>query len=303
MKMKFSSLFEMQDAIPNERAAVKYFRAIHWKSGEFCPHCQHNKVYHFDDGVTFKCAACRKKFSIRVGTIFEDSKIEIRKWLFAIWMLTSHKKGIASTTLARDIGVTQKSAWFMLHRLRHAARTRSFNRQLKNEVEADDARIGGKDKWKHRHKRSGNAKGGKVVVFGMLERGGELRAKPVKHEGIALDEIRENIKAGSKLITDSAIAYAGLKGRFDHHSVNHSIGEYVKANNVHTNSIEGFWSLLKRQIYGIHHVVSPKHLSKYIDEATFRYNRREIGEADRVAEFLGRVHGRLMYKTLIAEPQ
>lgn len=135
----------MQTAIPDERAAVKYFRKIYWRGGELCPHCKHNEIYHFSDGVTFKCAECRKRFSIRVGTIFEDSKIEIRKWLYAIWMLTSHKKGIASTTLAREICVTQKSAWFMLQRLRHSARTRSFNRRLKNEADANDPRMGGSD--------------------------------------------------------------------------------------------------------------------------------------------------------------
>lgn len=297
MKKNFSNLFEMQAAIPNEKAAVKYFRAIHWKSGEFCPHCNHENIYHFDDGLTFKCASCRKKFSIRVGTIFEDSKIEIRKWLFAIWMLTSHKKGIASTTLARDIGVTQKTAWFMLHRLRHAARTRSFNRQLKNEVEADDARMGGKDKWKHSDKRGKNDK---VVVFGMLERGGELRAKPLPSTSESLDEIRENIKPKTKLLTDGWKGYSGLGGRYDHHTVDHHRGEYVRPGNVHTNSIEGFWALLKRQIYGIHHFVSEKHLAKYVDEAVFRYNRREVTETNRVAEFLGRVHGRLTYKALIA---
>jgi transposase-like protein len=297
MARTWANLFDMQKAIPTERAAVEYFRKIHWKGGEYCPHCQHKEVYHFSDGVTFKCAACRKRFSIRVGTIFEDSKVPLQKWLFAIWMLTSHKKGIASTTLARDVGVTQKTAWFMLQRLRYAARTRSFNRQLRNDVEADDARIGGKDRWKHKHQRGKN---NKVVVFGMLERGGELRAKPLNNLGEVLDEIRSNIKAKSRLITDDWPGYVGLKGRFDHQAVNHSAGQYGREDNIHTNSIEGFWSLMKRQIYGIHHWVSDKHLAKYVDEAVFRYNRREVTEVDRVAEFIGRVHGRLTYKALIA---
>lgn len=297
MTRGFTNLLEMQKAIPNEVAAVKYFRSIHWKSGEYCPYCQHKDIYHLKGGLRFKCSDCRKVFSIRVGTIFEDSKIPISKWLFAIWMLTSHKKGIASTTLGRDIGVTQKTAWFMLQRLRYAARTRSFNRQLKNEVEADDAHMGGKDKWKHKGKRR---QFNKTIVFGMLERGGELRAKPVEKAGDVLDEIRDNVAPNAKLITDNWRGYRGLTGRFDMHTVNHTIGEYAREGNIHTNSIEGFWSLLKRQIYGIHHYVSPKHMAKYVDEATFRYNRRDVTEAGRLAEFLGRVHGRLTYKALIA---
>jgi transposase-like protein len=131
---EFKNLVELFEAIPDEQAAINYFRAIRWKNGEFCAYCGHDKVYAFSDGRSFKCAECRRRFSIRVGTIFEDSKIGIRKWLTVIWLITSHKKGIASTTLATDIGVTQKTAWFMLHRLRHAARTRWFNRPLRGDL-------------------------------------------------------------------------------------------------------------------------------------------------------------------------
>jgi transposase-like protein len=138
----FISLYDLFAAIPDERAAIDYFRAIRWKNGEFCPYCGHDKLYGFAKGKMagrqWKCAQCREKFSIRVGSIFEDSNIPLRKWLAAIWLITTHRKGIASTTLSRDIDVTQKTAWFMLHRLRHAARTRSFNRPLKGTVEADE---------------------------------------------------------------------------------------------------------------------------------------------------------------------
>src|SRR5262245_9326453 len=141
MKVEFGSLLELFDAIPDEQSAIDYFRAIRWARGEFCPYCGGSKLYWFKDRRTWKCADtdCAERFSIRVGTIFEDSKIPIRKWLAAIWFITSHKKGIASTQLAKDIDVTQKTAWFMLHRLRHAARTRSFNRQLRGTVEADES--------------------------------------------------------------------------------------------------------------------------------------------------------------------
>src|SRR5690606_21891783 len=135
MKTEFASLYQMFEAIPDEAAAVAHFRAIRWKNGAFCPYCGGVRVYDLKGGMRHKCAECRLSFSIKVGTIFEDTKIPLRKWLAAIWLITSHKKGIASTQLARDIGVTQKTAWFMLHRLRHAARTRSFNRPLDGEIE------------------------------------------------------------------------------------------------------------------------------------------------------------------------
>lgn len=150
---EFSSLYDLFEAIPDEKAAVAYFVAIRWKNGEFCPYCRYPKVYGFSNGKAWKCAQCRQRFSIRVGTIFEDSKIPLRKWLAAIWLITSHRKGISSAQLARDVDVQQKTGWFMLHRLRHAARTRSFNRLMKGTVEVDDGYFGRKDSNKHRDKR------------------------------------------------------------------------------------------------------------------------------------------------------
>ena len=153
MLNEFETLYQLFEAIPDEQAAIDHFTAIRWKHDKFCPYCGHDKLYHFADKRTHKCAQCRKRFRIHVGTIFEGTKIPLRKWLAAIWLITSHKKGIDSTQLAKDIGVTQKTAWFMLHRLRHAARTRSFNRPLRGEVEADESFFGGKDKNKHANRR------------------------------------------------------------------------------------------------------------------------------------------------------
>ena len=136
MLQSFNSLIQMMEAIPDEQTAINHIRAIRWKNGAFCPHCGSVRVYHFSDERTHKCGDCRKRFSIRVGTIFEDSKLPLRKWMLAIWMITSHKKGIASTQLAKDIGITQKSAWFVTQRLREAARTQSFNRPLREDVES-----------------------------------------------------------------------------------------------------------------------------------------------------------------------
>src|SRR3954451_14741716 len=175
---QFETLLQMMKAIPDEQTAIDHFTAIRWRDGAFCPHCGSTKVYHFSDRRTHKCGDCRKRFSIKVGTIFEDTKLPLRKWFIAIWLLTSHKKRIASTQLARDVGVTQKTAWFMLHRLRHAAKTKSFNKPLSGQVEVDETFVGGKEKNKHATKRKhlGTGGAGKIAVFGMLERGGELRA-------------------------------------------------------------------------------------------------------------------------------
>jgi hypothetical protein len=246
-------------------------------------------------GRQWKCAQCREKFSIRVGTIFEDSNIAIRKWLAAIWIITSHRKGIASAQLARDLKMTQKSAWFVMHRLRHAARTRSFNRPLRGEVEIDETFVGGKDKNKHAHRRG---KDDKVIVLGMLERDGELRAAPVKDLKEARRAVEEQVAPGANVMTDEHPVYTGLDKKFWHHTVNHSDGEYVKHYFAHVNGIEGVWSLLKRQVYGIHHFVSAKHLARYVDEAVWRYNRRTVSDPQRVPEFLSRVDGKLSYKAL-----
>ena len=172
MTTDFKSLYDLFEAIPDELAAINYFKGIIWKNGEHCPYCGNEKVYAFATGKAWKCAKCRQRFSIRVGTIFEDSKIPLRKWMAAIWLITSHRKGIASTQIARDLNVTQKTGWFMLHRLRHAARTRSFNRQLLGTVEVVEGYFGGKDKNKHKDKR-GKTK--KALAVGLLERNGELR--------------------------------------------------------------------------------------------------------------------------------
>lgn len=305
MLQKFDSLIELLQAFPDELTCIKHFEALRWKDGAYCPHCGSTKIYHFSDQKSHKCGDCRKRFSIKVGSIFEDSKVPLQKWFMAIWLITSHKKGIASTQLAKDISVTQKTAWFMLHRLRHAARTKSFNRPLDGHVEADETFVGGKEKNKHASKRLRAGRGGvgKTPVLGIKKRGGEVRfEKAAELTGyIAKAMVRSNVKPGTVLITDEARMYQGLDGEFNHFTVNHSAGEYVRQYFFHTNSIESAWALLKRQIIGIHHFVSPKHLQRYLDEMMFRQNRREAGEGERVNLLLSATAGsRLRYKELIA---
>lgn len=304
MIKQFQNLMQMIEAFPDEQAAIDHLTAIRWKDGAYCPHCGSTKVYHFSDNKNHKCGDCRKRFSIKVGTIFEDSKLPLRKWFMAIWLITAHKKGIASTQLATDIGVTQKSAWFMLHRLRHAAQTPSFNQPLKDEVEVDETFIGGKEKNKHASQRTGGKQGGagKIAVLGMLQRNGELRTgvTPSLSSLNVQSAIRENVEAGSLILTDEHRSFQGLGRDYIHQTVNHSAGEYVRKFYIHTNGIESVWALFKRQVIGTHHYLSSKHISRYLGEMTWRFNLREMDGGERMNALIGQTNGRLTYKELIA---
>lgn len=304
MIQHFDSLYDLFEAFPDEQSCIDHLRAIRWRDGEFCPHCGSTKIYHFSDRRTHKCGDCKARFSIKVGTIFEDTKLPLRKWFMAIWLITSHKKGIASTQLAKDLKITQKSAWFVLHRLRHAARTPSFNAPLNGTIEGDETYVGGKEKNKHESKRTPGSQGGKgkEIVLGMIQRAGELRAGVVSDlkAKTVQTAIRENVAPGSTIMTDEHVSYVGLGNTYTHHAVNHSKGEYVRHYTIHTNGIESVWALLKRQIIGIHHWVSPKHLNRYVAEMTWRFNRRDMAEGARMNDMLGCVEGRLTYKALIA---
>lgn len=306
MNLKFNNLFDLLKVFSTEEKCVEFLRKSKWANGEFCPYCGCQKLYAFSNGKTFKCSDCRKRFSIRVGTIFEDSKIPLQKWFMALYLLTSHKKGISSCQLAKDIGVTQKTAWFMLHRLRHASQTKAFNAPLKNNVECDETYVGGKEKNKHKDKKTPNTQGRntktKTPVVGLVERGGEVRAMSVSDvkQNTMLRAIVENVLIGSNLHTDEFRSYNGIEAFYNHKVVQHSAGQYVDGD-CHTNTIEGFWSLLKRGIFGIYHHVSRKHIDKYLNEFTFRYNSRKIAENRRFEMFCENCFGRLMYKDLIAK--
>jgi transposase-like protein len=302
-RKSFDTLFQMMAAFPDEQSAIDHFTAIRWKAGAYCPLCGSTKVYHFSDNRTHKCGDCRKRFSIKVGTIFEDSKIPLRQWMMAIWLITGHKKGIASTQLAKDIGVTQKTAWFMLHRLRHAARTQSFNKPLDGYVEVDETFVGGKAANMHGGK-SGKGPGasGKTIVIGAVSRKGGAVARVIERTDTATMDafVHETVSPDATHVsTDEHSGYRLLGRTYKHGIVRHGRGEYRKGDTC-TNAIEGFWALLKRQIIGIHHHVSPKHLNRYVSESTWRYNLREMGEGERVNELLAQATGRLTYKALIA---
>lgn len=303
MIRQFETLADLMVTFRDNQVAIEHFRDMRWKNGKFCPHCGHDKVYDLSQKNKFRCAQCRKNFSIMVGTIFENTKLPLRIWFGAIWLITNHKKGIASTTLATDLGVTQKTAWFILHRLRHAARTRSFNKPLDGEVEIDETYVGGKSINRHGG-RSGIGGGHcrKAPVVGAVERNGKVVAKavPVASQYVLQKFVRETVSPDAKLlVTDAHAAYASLTGYPQHQVVNHNKGEWRKGN-AHTNSIESVWALLKRQIIGIHHWISPKHLDRYVGEMTWRLNNRSMTAQERFNALFSGVEGRLTYKALIA---
>lgn len=306
MFQTFKTLPEMFAAFPTEQSAIDHLTAIRWANGKFCPLCgnaDEKKIGTLTGTNTHKCYACRKRFSIKVGTIFQDTKLPLRQWFAAIWMITNHPKGIASTTLATDLGITQKTAWFVLHRLRHAARTDSFNAPLTGEVEVDETYVGGKEKNKHANKRTKGTQGGggKTVVMGFVQRKGEIRAGIVDNaRPSTLDPIvRQNVAKGSAVFTDQNHAYNKLGSEYAHERVNHGAGEYVRGNAT-TNAVESLWALFKRQYHGTHHFISPKHMDAYLNEMTFRLNRRDMDKGQRTTALLSQIEGPLPYKVLIA---
>ena len=286
----------------------EYMVQVKWPTGDIrCPKCSGDKIGNIKSRRMFQCKdkECRKQFSAKVGTIFEDSPLGLDKWFVAVWCIANAKNGISSHELGRALGVTQKTAWFMLHRIRVAMKTGTFKR-ISGEVETDETLIGGKAKNMHKKVRERKIKGtgpsGKVVVHGLLERGGHVRVKVVKDQkGPTLKgEVRQCVIPGSAVYSDTLRSYAGLSQEYMHAMVDHTI-EYVRGR-VHTNGMENFWSLLKRTIGGTYVAVAPKHLPHYLDEQSFRFNERDGNDADRFRTMMKSVTGRrLTYKELTAE--
>jgi transposase-like protein len=303
MLTQFKTLTDLMIAFQDPQTAIDHFKAIRWAGGVVCPYCDHDKAYTLKRKNMHRCAKCQKNFSVTVGTIFEDTKLPLRIWFGAIWLITNHPKGIASTTLAKDLGITQKSAWFVLHRLRHAARTRSFNKPMTGIVEVDETYVGGKAINKHRG-RSGT-KGGsadKTPVIGAVERNGDTVAMvlPIANKAYMHEFIRQTVDSDAEmLVTDSHPAYQRPMGYARHEIVNHQAGEF-KRGNAHTNTIESIWALLKRQIVGTHHWVSRKHLQMYVQELSWRLNHRDMTPADRMNALFECVAGAMPYKVLIS---
>lgn len=308
--MNFKSILDLLDYFKDEATGIAYYENIRWGENPTCPHCGSEKPYKTNRG--WKCSnnECYKKFTVRVGTIFENSKIPFRVWFAAIYLATTSKKGISSVQLATQLNITQKTAWFVLHRIREMLKDKAPTMLGENNmVEADETYVGGKERNKHLSKRrslenkevtnEGKPYVPKKTVIGIIERSGKV---VLKHVSNATKEnmngfIEKHVPKGSKIYTDEFKGYKSLGKKYKHNTVNHSLFLYV-AGDVHTNTIENFWSILKRGIYGIYHQVSDKHLERYLDEFAARYNTRREGQQSRFEAFLKESESPLSYKVL-----
>jgi transposase-like protein len=293
-----------------EDEARELLEQIRWNGQPVCPHCGSIEAYKLTPkgntktsvrkGV-YACKACKKQFTVTIGTIFEGSRIKIADWLMGFYLVSSSKKGISAHQLHRTLGVTYKTAWFMAHRIRFAMTQESVENLLEGTVEADETYIGGKEKNKHANKRTkgnqGRSEKTKTPVFALVERGGELRARKIDHVSAQTlkAELRKHVSKSATIMTDKYTAYQGLENEFaGHEVVDHGVGEYVNGD-THTNTVEGWFSLLKRGVMGTFHHVSEQHLDRYVDEFVFRYNRREVTDGERAHMALQKIGGKRLY--------
>ncbi|SDP90526.1 Transposase [Mucilaginibacter sp. OK268] len=334
MEKRFNSLLQLIDFFKDESICKEYLAQQRWGNTVTCPHCKHNKVYVTNRG--YKCAdkACYKKFSVTTGTIYENTKISLRTWFAAMYLLTAHKKGISSHQLARDLNITQRTAWFVLHRIREMLKEKA-PKALSGDIEVDETFVGGKNKNRHKDKKiegsQGRSNKDKKPVLGIVQKKTfEIIERP--HKVIAGKTVKEkiitepsrvicqviddtdavtlqtiltsNVEFDSTIVSDAYKSYIGLELTYNHIRVKHTEGEdkYKTVGEHHTNTIEGFWTSLKRSYIGIYHYMSPKHLQRYCDEMSFRYNTVNSTDCFRFEQAVGRAeNARITYKQLIGD--
>lgn len=299
------STFQLFEMFPDQDSARVYLEGLLWPQGPRCPVCGTGDKITARKGGYYRCRQCQEDFTVRTGTVFERSHVPLHKWVYAMYLLVTARKGISSMQLAKEIGVTQKTAWFILGRLREACGS-DFGK-LVGTIEIDETYVGGIEANKHEHKKLKMGRGavGKTAVIGMRERGGRTKAKVVSNtdQETVHRVIHENVEVRSTLNTDEFAAYRGLDGLFfDHETINHGASEFVR-DDVTTNSIESVFAVLKRGLIGVYHHASPKHLHRYVDEFAFRLNEGDVKRhtLDRLESFVKGVAGkRLTYAALIA---
>jgi transposase-like protein len=310
MTTQFKSLLQVLDFFQEETTCIRYLANSRWGNEPSCPHCGNVGAYTTNRGYKCKAKECHKKFTVTTGTIFENTKISLRTWFAAMYLCTAHKKGISSLQLSRDLNITQKTAWFLLHRIREMLRDNDTTK-LEGVVEIDETYVGGSLKNKSNKTRKAirhaNEQWGgiKTAVFALVERDGKVRTvmlpNPKAKYADVLPIIQANVDSKALIVTDSSTMYGGLKNTYQHETVNHVQHEYARGD-IHTNTIEGFFSLLKRGVIGIYHYVSPKHLHRYCNEFEYRYNSRKIVDTARFEKAFETANNRrLTYAALISK--
>lgn len=329
--LKFKTVIDLVRLFPDEKTCHQYLAHQRWEGLMACPHdnCDNEKAYVFSDGIRYKCTNCKKLYTAKTATFMEGSKLPTIKWLMAMY-LVMHKKGISSVQLAKDIGVTQKTAWFVLQRVRWGLGNEEY-KELEGNIQLDETFVGGKNKNRHADKKVQQSQGrsfkDKTPVMGMLQEQQSkiverphkvIKGKTVKEKIVIAQSIvrckvvkdtkaeslqpiiKANVKAGSVLVSDEWHAYRGLNSIYNHQVVDHGAKQYVNDGGYTSNALEGFWSHAKRSIIGIYHKTTPKHLDKYFNEFTFRYNYRSLNIQEQINQIITNMVCRLKYKDLIA---
>lgn len=331
----FNSLSEMLPILKDEKRSRIYFEYLKWSGDQRCPFCNSQDYYRLKTRGEFKgmykCSNCMERYTATCGTVIEGTKIPLSKWLIASYIFSAHKKGISSAQLARDLSITQKSAWYMLHRLRFGITSNAIgDQQLEGRIELDETFVGGKNKNRHAAKKVKNSQGrsfkDKTPVMGMLqeqvfeiiERPNKIHPEKVVKEKVIVQQsvvrckvvpntqseslqpiIKEHVHENSVVISDEWMGYAGLNEKYDHRIVDHTKHQYVTSTGDSSNAMEGFWTSLKRSYIGIYHHMSRKHMQSYADEVAFRYNTRAMKNGERLRQAVSLMNGRITYKRLI----